>query len=327
MAAATIVKRIMSKQTNDFQQLITMIMELLIDGEVVESKEFPDPDTDEPREVDVYALIRGKRSDGQRIRIAVECVDWARKADAPWVEKMYGKHCRLQVADVVLLVSKKGFFRPAEAKAKAFGYLTIHPAIKPRTLSKKLGLAGGMAISAKMTTVQFAPTVHIEVTLPAEGWEPIDGDYFLRSDGTELVGVGEFRNHNFFQQVGAAIASPDEVLHPESANSENEYTVEAPVHDGQPLFATARSQDGQIAIVPVTKVSFTAKLDMSERIDLSQNETGTFNGIEFGTGTTSFGGQPARLLVAQDSVGNWQATGKWQYEVKPPTEQPANTTS
>jgi len=35
----------MPKQTNDFQQLIAMVVELLEDGAVVEeSREFPDPD-------------------------------------------------------------------------------------------------------------------------------------------------------------------------------------------------------------------------------------------------------------------------------------------
>ena len=117
----------MSKQTNDFQQLIAMVVELLEDGMIVEeSKEFPDPDTGVMREVDVYALIQGK-ANGRQITIAVECVDRKRKRDAPWVEMIYGKHSRLQVADVVLLVSSSGFYRPAELKARKFGYKTIHP--------------------------------------------------------------------------------------------------------------------------------------------------------------------------------------------------------
>ena len=56
----------MPKQTNDFQQLIAMVVELLEDGAVVEeSREFPDPDTGVMREVDVYALIRGKATEGR----------------------------------------------------------------------------------------------------------------------------------------------------------------------------------------------------------------------------------------------------------------------
>ena len=73
----------MSKQTNDFQQLIAMVVELLEDGMIVEeSKEFPDPDTGVMREVDVYALIQGK-ANGRQITIAVECVDRKRRGMRP----------------------------------------------------------------------------------------------------------------------------------------------------------------------------------------------------------------------------------------------------
>ena len=98
----------MPKQTNAFQQLIAMVVELLEDGAVVEeSKLFPDPDTGVHREVDVYALVRGKVNQ-QEITIAVECVDRSRPMDVTWVEGMYGKHSVLQIADVVLLVSGEG---------------------------------------------------------------------------------------------------------------------------------------------------------------------------------------------------------------------------
>ena len=104
----------MPKRTNDFQQLIAMVVELLEDGAVAEeSREFPDPDTGVMREVDVYALVRGK-ANGQQIAIAVECVDRSRQMDVTWVEGIYGKHSILQVADVVLLVSAKGFYHSAE---------------------------------------------------------------------------------------------------------------------------------------------------------------------------------------------------------------------
>ena len=94
-----------------------MVVELLEDGTVVEeSREFPDPDTGVMREVDVYALIRGKAG-GREIAVAVEGVDRSRKMDVTWVEGMFGKHSVLQVADVVLLVSAKGFYHSAAVKA------------------------------------------------------------------------------------------------------------------------------------------------------------------------------------------------------------------
>src|ERR1700687_4907721 len=110
----------MPKRTNPFQQLIAMVVELLENGEeVTESVEFPDPDTGEPREVDIV-IVRGKLG-GKQVQIGIECIDYEQKATTPWVEMQYGKHSRLQATDFVLLVSDSGFTGPARVKAKSFG--------------------------------------------------------------------------------------------------------------------------------------------------------------------------------------------------------------
>ena len=303
----------MSKQTNDFQQLITMIMELLVDGEVVESKMFPDPDTGEDREVDIYALIRGSLPDGRQVSIAVECIDWARKADAPWVEKMYGKHCRLQAADIVLLVSKSGFFTPAEKKAKAFGFHTIHPNISPKTLSKRIGLAGDFQVGFKMMTVEFGE-MNFQLAAPA-AWD--NDEYFRRNDGSELLKQGEFMSAALFESfkdVNGDIAGWWA-----SAGSETEQTVtvDDPHHAGEPLHVRATGADGEAFIVRVKTFTFTARISSTDTAGIEQTERGTFGGLGFGTGKTTFEGEPARMVVAEDSIGGWTAATKWHYEVKP----------
>jgi hypothetical protein len=56
----------MPKQTNDFQQLTAMVVELLEDGAVVEeSREFHDPDTGVMREV-MCTLSSGAKPTGDR---------------------------------------------------------------------------------------------------------------------------------------------------------------------------------------------------------------------------------------------------------------------
>lgn len=307
----------MSKQTNDFQQLITMIMELLVDGEVVESKEFPDPDTDEPREVDIYALVKGKLPDGRQIRIAVECIAWSRKADAPWVEKMYGKHCRLQVADIVLLVSNSGFYGPAEKKARAFGYVTVHPRIKPRTLSKKLGLAGDLHMGAKMMTVTFGPTVGMQLAAPYEGWQLAGDGQFRRPDGAELIAISDYRGHGFMQEMANDSEASTELMTQQAAKLGATVVIEDPAYEGHPLYVKVISPDGRELLVPVEKVMFRVTFDVSEAIELAQTETGDFGGVAFATGSTTFEGKPARMVLAEDAHGNWKGKATWHYEVKP----------
>ena len=307
----------MPQRTNEFQQLITMVMELLVDGEVVESKEFPDPDTGELREVDIYALIAGKLPNGRQIRIAVECIAWSRKADAPWVEKMYGKHCRLQVADVVLLVADKGFYAPAEKKARAFGYHPIHPRIKPKTLSKRLGLGNDFEMSTKMATVTYGPGVLFETSAPGADWQPVDDKELLRADGSRLVTVTELRDHYFSKQVLDDPAMAESFQSQQSLSQGKTVVVETPLWEGVPVHCKFVSPDGnQAVVVPVERVTFTATVELSDRIDFTQTEHGEFDGLAFGTGTTSFEGKPARMVIAEDAGGNWKAKALFQYEVK-----------
>jgi hypothetical protein len=143
------------------------------------------------REVDVYAPIRGKAG-GWEIAVAVECVNRSRKMDVTWVEGMFGKHSVLQVADVVLLVSAKGFYHSAVVKATRFGYKTISPAISEERLattifgtdSPKMGMNIGhmelVGVQAQMSAVGLTPDfAMVEPDVNVCGYR--------RADGTELV--------------------------------------------------------------------------------------------------------------------------------------------
>ena len=303
---------LMPKQTNAFQQLIAMVIELLEDGAVVEeSKLFPDPDTGVQREVDVYAFVRGKVNQ-QEITIAVECVDRSRPMDVTWVEGMYGKHSVLQIADVVLLVSAKGFYHSAEVKAKRFGYKTVSPAISPVKLATTLGLAGSFQMAAKMAVWEFSDMT-LNTGVPGQ---LVDDGYFRRADGSELLKVGEYEMHATAQDLlkDGDVAA---VMSDQPSKSVRTVTVVDPVHDGQPLHVTLTLADDQSTIVTrVQQVTFTAKLSSSNRADTVQTEQGNFDGVPFGTGVSTLDGRPTRMVVAENADGGWKALAKWQYEVK-----------
>jgi len=96
----------MPVRSNAFQKLITQINKQLAENaHVVESAMLANAITGKPREVDI--LIETSIA-GYETRISVECIDWKRKADAPWVEKIYQKHQALPT-DKLIIVSRLGF--------------------------------------------------------------------------------------------------------------------------------------------------------------------------------------------------------------------------
>ena len=77
--------------------------------------------THEEREVDV--LIAANAAN-YMIAIGLEVVDHSRRAGTPWVENMRAKHANLPV-DKLVLVSKRGFTKPALVKARFYGIETL----------------------------------------------------------------------------------------------------------------------------------------------------------------------------------------------------------
>jgi hypothetical protein len=112
----------MPARSNAFQQLIFLLhSQLDTHAMVTESKMLPDQRTGDEREIDV--MIEGS-SGGYPVVIAVECIDHGRSATIEWVEQIWAKHQDLHTNKVVL-VSRSGFTKNAEAKAKELGYVTL----------------------------------------------------------------------------------------------------------------------------------------------------------------------------------------------------------
>ncbi|MBF9349269.1 hypothetical protein [Mycobacteroides chelonae] len=303
----------MPPQTNDFQQLIAQIIELLEDPVIIEeSKLFPDPDTGQDREVDVYALVRGK-VDHREITIAVECVARSRKMDVGWVEQMYGKYSVLKVADVVLLVSKKGFYHTAEVKARKFGYKTITPVISPLKLKRTLGLDGEHRFGVQMATFSYRD-VFIDVGVAGEF---IADEWYYRADRSQLVKAGDFLLNAALGPRGGPMAFAGQ----ENLTTTWPVEVPNPIHENEALHAWIQIDSGEKVLARVQAVRFTAWWSSTNAGMFSQTEQVEFDGVTIGTGVDTIAGQQARMVVTNDDQGNWKSLTKFQYAMHTPESQ------
>ena len=95
----------MPKRSNEFQQLVFLIHRQLHDSATVtQSAIVADRVTGIPQEVDI--LIEARLGE-YPFQIAVECVDYGRRANIEWVQQMRGKHQHR--CDKLVLVSSSGF--------------------------------------------------------------------------------------------------------------------------------------------------------------------------------------------------------------------------
>ena len=112
----------MPRRTNIFQKLILLINKQIAgQAKVTESALLPDAVTGKMREVDI--LIEGEVGVYKTV-IGIECIDWRRKADVTWIEKMYQKHQNL-ATDKLVAVSRLGFTSNANKKARFYNIETL----------------------------------------------------------------------------------------------------------------------------------------------------------------------------------------------------------
>ncbi|MDI9973365.1 restriction endonuclease [Rhodococcus sp. IEGM 1307] len=115
----------MPQRSNLFQELVAIIhAHISDDATVTESAMVIDRATGKRREVDVYIE---RDVAGDPVVVSVECRDHKRSPQSvEWVEQMHGKHATLPTHKLIL-VSKSGFTRQAEAKAAALNIKTVTP--------------------------------------------------------------------------------------------------------------------------------------------------------------------------------------------------------
>ncbi len=106
----------MSKESDDFEIMITRIHEILEgEGAIVEwNDKIPDPDNPtQPRQIDVTV----RKDDIFNI---IECRLHKSKQDVKWIEELIGRRISLE-ADSVIAVSSSGFTNGAIKKANKYG--------------------------------------------------------------------------------------------------------------------------------------------------------------------------------------------------------------
>jgi hypothetical protein len=104
------------RRSNLFQDVVTVVHQLLADGaEVEESAMLVHCQTDDPREVDV--VVRSTVV-GQQVVIGIEASAAMRPADVKWVEQLISKHQQLPT-DKLVLVSEHGYSKQARRLAEA----------------------------------------------------------------------------------------------------------------------------------------------------------------------------------------------------------------
>lgn len=112
----------MPPRTNAFQRLVTLLTATLAGhARVTESAMLQDRVTGERREVDILVVATTAT---YNVNLGIEVIAWGRRADTPWIEKMRAKHDNLPI-DKLILVSERGFSRPAKLKAQFYGIETL----------------------------------------------------------------------------------------------------------------------------------------------------------------------------------------------------------
>jgi hypothetical protein len=140
------------------------------------------------REVDVCVEVAAA---GRTLLIGIECLARKRKADLLWVEGMWAKHQCLPT-DRVVLVSKAGFTRDAEVKARLYNMEAITP---DSAISEDGPLAALLKHQVEIREVDYGSLVTVE------GWMERQGNLqhvrldinwiLLEADGSRKGTVGD----------------------------------------------------------------------------------------------------------------------------------------
>ena len=163
----------MPQRSTEFQKLVYLVRTHSAAGSTVtESKMLIDSKTGEEREVDIYIE---SNVDGIPVNISVECTETDRPAGSEWVERMKSKHEDLPT-DVLVLVSRSGFYKPAIDKAKAYRkHVIALETLDENSAERLFGGAGILqfktnALTATNVTiglVAFGDLPTLQFTLPA----------------------------------------------------------------------------------------------------------------------------------------------------------------
>jgi hypothetical protein len=185
----------MPKRTTEFQRVVTLVRKHAAAGsEVTPSKFLLDSDG-KAHEVDICIE---SYVDGIRVIISIECTEQKRPADDGWVNEMKGKHDRLPT-DILILYSRSGFTRGAEAAAKDFRKrLVTLETLDDASAERLFGGAGTLLFKTNALTV-----TNVTIGLAASGALPA---------GQLTLPTGVYNNILIFNQSGQVIFSAETLV-------------------------------------------------------------------------------------------------------------------
>lgn len=229
--------------------------------EIVSPTFWVDPDTGEPREIDVSI---GPKGAPPSACIMVECRDRGKRQDSMWLEQVEGKRRSLGPKHVIV-VSRRGFTKPAMKKAAAWGIeLRLFEDLDPKALRGWLCPdADHMSIYQTCMvpdafSLDLAPD---DVSLLAKGPRGSDGRYTISLHGVVFV---DSSNGRAFETKEAGSLLGDKAL--EAFKSQlrpnggsKSWNIRLHIPQDQPLMLRTRQ-----GVVPILQLRFKLTMWLKE---------------------------------------------------------------
>lgn len=294
----------MPKRTNEFQELITALTQILGRDVATPSAMLDDSAVPgERREVDICA--EGHVS-GHKVILGIECRAWKRAQTVEWVEAMYGKHSHLPT-DKLVLVSASGFTPAALKLAEFLKIKAITPDdVTPGFVGEVVNNLESVWVKRfdftpeRMTVVFDPPITNADgETADRVDLMPILNTHLHRGDSTVLCEAG-----HLLQQLMSNIDMNQPVFR-DATGDETHFTMgqEHPLADGQPIYLLGGDdpdeQPHSLRRITLLEVTGRAVAHVVE-VPLKH---GQYEGTPYSTGTSKTGDDTYHWVITEGDEG------------------------
>ncbi|MEV0669904.1 hypothetical protein [Mycobacterium sp. NPDC050441] len=290
----------MPQRTNEFQELITLLTQIIGKDVATPSVELRSKVPGVPdREVDICAV--GEVC-GHQVVIGIECRSSSRPQTIEWVERMYGKHRHLPI-DKTVLVCSGGFTKSALVLAE---FLNIE-AISPGEVTP--GFVGEIVnnlTSLWLETLDFAAEKVIFVldpptSLPVEVRPDIWGSAAVYDrDSNPVASIGELVTHWVRKKIDVS-----EIGSLRGVGDEKRFNLEQPgpiVINGGPIFLQGR-EGGEGAEWLRRIVSFNIDGTLAVRGVEVPLKHGQFRGTNYSSGMATLSEREFHFVITEGIDG------------------------
>lgn len=287
-------------RSNDFQELITLLTQVLGAEAATPSQMLTDTVTGEPREVDI--CVTGKVA-GHEVLIGIECRAWKTPQSVTWVEEMYGKHSHLPTSKLVL-VSKSGFTKAALKFAEFHGIKAITPAeVTPGFVGEVVNnltsvWAKRFDFTPEKLTLIFDPPITYEDGYVADRTEAFGALQIYRANGIAFCTAADYV-HQRMQNVNLNQDSFRDATGVETHFTSVDEGIDV---GGEPLYIVSRENDQPPDTHHrITRAEITGKLRaFVTEVALTHGE---YDGTPYSTGVEVLGDQTFHWVVTEGNEG------------------------